>query len=111
VDLLRAEQPLGDHQRADRVVGEDSARVVDHVGVALLQAEDAGGDQACVHAREHRDLAARLRQQLALVKARGVIAGVCSRSSVALTVWASSVDLAGWAARSARYTARSVYPA
>ncbi len=75
-DLLGAEQPLGDRQRADLVVGDDAAGVADHVRVALLQAEQAVGVQARVHAREHRDLARGRQRQLALVEGRGVGLGV-----------------------------------
>src|SRR5204862_178124 len=58
-DLLRAEQALRDGQRADRVVGDDPARVADDVGVALLQAEYARQHEPGVHARDHGDLLGR----------------------------------------------------
>src|SRR4051794_28247122 len=39
-DLLGAEQALGDGQRADLVVGHHAPGIADHVGLALLQAQD-----------------------------------------------------------------------
>jgi hypothetical protein len=57
-DLLGAEQSLGDRERANLVVGDDSARVADDMRVALLQAEQAVGVQPRVHAGQHGDLPA-----------------------------------------------------
>jgi hypothetical protein len=71
-DLLGSEQPLGDRQRADLVVGHDAAGVADDVRVALLEAEQAVGVQPRVHARDNRDLAPGRHGQIALVKVRGV---------------------------------------
>jgi hypothetical protein len=42
-DLLGAEQPLRDRERADLVVGDDAAGVADDVRVTLVKAEDAVG--------------------------------------------------------------------
>ena len=55
-DLLGAEQALRDRQRADGVVAHHAARVADHVGVALLEAEHPCRIEAGVHAREHGDV-------------------------------------------------------
>ena len=54
---LGAEQALGDQQRPDDVVGDDTTGVADHVDVTLSQAEDAVHVQAGVHAGHHGDLA------------------------------------------------------
>ena len=62
-DVLGAEQPLRDAQRADRVVGHQAAGVADDVRVAALQAEHREQVDARVHAGEHRDLALRPRAQ------------------------------------------------
>jgi len=53
--LLGSQQVLRDRQRADRVVGNDPARVADHVGLPLGQPEDPVGVEAGVHAGEHGD--------------------------------------------------------
>src|SRR5215208_3878638 len=60
---LGAEQALGGGQGADCVVGYEAAGVADDVGVAALQAEHREQVNARVHAREHRDPAARPRVQ------------------------------------------------
>src|SRR5215208_3717412 len=60
---LGTEQALGGGQGADCVVGYEAAGVADDVGVAALQAEHREQVNARVHAREHRDPAARPRVQ------------------------------------------------
>jgi hypothetical protein len=75
-DLLGAQQPLRDGQRADFVVGDHAAGVADDVGVALLQAEQAVGVEAGVHARDHCDLATGGQRQVPLVERGGVGLGV-----------------------------------
>ena len=81
-DLLGPEQPLGDRERADLVVGDDTAGVADHVRVALLEPEHARRDEPRVHARDDGDLLGRRQGQLALVEAGGVLLGVGRSSSV-----------------------------
>ena len=73
-DLARAEQLLGDDQRAERVAGQ-AAGVADDVGVALLQAERPGRDEPRIHAGDDRDLPRRRQRQVARGEAGGV-AGV-----------------------------------
>jgi len=55
--LLRAEEALGDDQRADDIVGGDPASVADDMGVAGLQPEDGGKIEPPIHAADHRDVA------------------------------------------------------
>ena len=55
-DLVRAEQALRDGQRPEGVVGDDPARVTDHVSLARPQPEDAVDVEAGVHACHHRHL-------------------------------------------------------
>jgi hypothetical protein len=71
-DLPGAEQPLGDHQRADRVVGHDPAGVADHVRVTLVQAECAVDVEAGVHAGQHGDLLTRRHRQVSAGEVAGV---------------------------------------
>jgi hypothetical protein len=61
-DLPGAEQALADGQGADLVVGDDTAGVADHVGVALGEAEDAVDVEADVHARHDGDASCPWRQ-------------------------------------------------
>ena len=63
--LLRPEQVVGDEQGPDRLVVDESARVADHVCVALLEAEEACGVEARVHAGDHHELPARRHGQAA----------------------------------------------
>jgi hypothetical protein len=65
-DLLGAQEPVGDDQRADRVLGDEPARVADHVRVTLLEAEELGGVEACVHARHDREPSPGRHGQIAL---------------------------------------------
>ena len=69
-DLVGAEQPLADRQRADLVVGDDAAGVADDVRLALGQAEDPVDVEPGVHARHHRDVLARRQRQRAREGAR-----------------------------------------
>jgi len=55
-DLVRAQQALRDRQRPEGVVGDDPARVADHVGLARAQPKDAVDVEAGVHACHHRHL-------------------------------------------------------
>ena len=48
-DLGRAEEPLRDCQRADRVVGRDTAGVADHMRLAFMQPEQPVHVQSSVH--------------------------------------------------------------
>ena len=68
-DLFRAEQPLRNHQRADRVVTDHAAGVTDHVRVAFLEAQQLVRVETRVHAGHHRQLAPRRHGQAALVEA------------------------------------------
>ena len=70
--LLRAEEGAGDHERAERVVGDDPAGVPDHVGVALLEPERLRRVDAGVHAGDHREPAAGRHRQVSLGELRGV---------------------------------------
>ena len=63
----RAEQLVGDDERADRVVARAAAGVADDVGVALAEAGVLGRVEARVHAREDREAARGRQRQLALV--------------------------------------------
>ena len=67
-DLARAEQSLGYCQRANDVLGDDAARVTNHVRIALRQTEDAEWIQSGVHARDHRDMFRRRHGKLALTE-------------------------------------------
>ena len=64
--LLRAEQLVRDHQRADRIVAGAAAGVADHVRVSLAQARVLGGIEPRVHAGEDREPAGRWQSELAL---------------------------------------------
>jgi hypothetical protein len=75
-DLVRAEQPLGDGDGPDRVVGHHPARVADDVRVALGQAEHAVGVEPGVHAGQHQDVGGGWQRQVALVEGGGVPLGV-----------------------------------
>ena len=55
------EEMLRGGQRALDVVGDEPARVADHVGVALDEAEDAVRAEPRVHADDDRDLRAAAR--------------------------------------------------
>ncbi len=84
-DLLGAQLVLGDGQRPDLVVGDHPAGVADHVGVALLQAQQPGGDHAGVHAGHDRHLlAGAARAGPALSNRPAYSSLLLSRSSVAL---------------------------
>ena len=77
-DLLGAEQPLRDRQRADLVVGDDAAGVADHVRVALAQAEQRRRGQPRVHARDARrpsSPAAAGRSPLSKLRGVGLVVG------------------------------------
>src|SRR5215210_7253849 len=78
-DLLGAEQPLRDRQRADLVVGDDPAGVADHVRVALAEPQQPVWVQSRVHARDDGDLPRRRQRQIALVEALGVRLGVAQQ--------------------------------
>src|SRR5579862_7744152 len=75
-DLLGAKKTLRDRERADLVVGDDAARVTDHVGVALLEPEQPIRVQPSVHAGQHRHPLSRRQRQFATVEARRVLLGV-----------------------------------
>ena len=83
-DLPRPEQPLRDRQRADLVVGDDTAGVPDHVRISLLQPEQAEDVQSRVHARKDGDAFCRRQRQVAAIEALRVGFGVLERSSVAV---------------------------
>ena len=68
-----AEQLVGDHQRADRVVAGPAAGVADHVGVALGQAGVLRRVEPGVHAGEDREAARRRQRQLVLVAEVGCV--------------------------------------
>ena len=78
-DLLGPEQPLRDGQGADLVVGDDPAGVADHVGVALVDAEDVRRHHARVHAGHDGDLERGRERQVALVEAVGVALGIADQ--------------------------------
>ena len=54
--LFGPEELLTDHERADRVVGREPARVPDDVGITGAQREHVLHRQPCIHAREHGEL-------------------------------------------------------
>jgi hypothetical protein len=71
-DLLRAEQALGDGERADRIVGYGAAGVPDHMCVALLEGQRAVHVEPRVHASDDGNLLPRRGWKVALVKRRRV---------------------------------------
>src|SRR5712691_5835274 len=71
-DLLGPKQALRDRERADLVVGDDTARVPDHVRVALAQPEQPVGIQTRIHAGNDRDSLRGRQRQRPLVEALGV---------------------------------------
>jgi hypothetical protein len=75
-DLVGAEQTLADDQRPDLVVGDDSARIANHVGVAFGQAQQSERVQPCIHTGDDRYVEPRRHRQPALVKANFVGAGI-----------------------------------
>ena len=54
--LFGPEELLTDHERTDRVVGREPARVPDDVGITGAQREHVLHRQPCIHAREHGEL-------------------------------------------------------
>ncbi len=52
-ELLGVEQVMGNDQRAQRIVGCDSAGIADHVSVTGVQSEAALEEDSGVHAGEH----------------------------------------------------------
>src|SRR4051812_28034287 len=74
-DLVGAEQPLRDHDRAQRVLHTPTG-VADHVSVALLESQEAARQEARIHAcdddrllrRRDRQVALRERGRVALVR-------------------------------------------
>ncbi len=64
-DLLGAQQPLRDGQRADLVVGDHPTGVADHVRLALVQAEQAVDVQPGVHAGDDGDVLGRRQRERA----------------------------------------------
>src|SRR5579875_72442 len=71
-DLLGAEQPLGDEERADRVLGDHPAGVADDVSVSLLQTQDPMHVDARVHAGDDGQLLGGWRGELPFGEALGV---------------------------------------
>src|SRR5262249_34570849 len=66
-ELLRAEELVGNDQRAEGVVTGAASRVANDVGIALRQPRVLGGIQPGVHAREDRKATRRRQRQLALL--------------------------------------------
>ncbi len=64
----RAQQPLRDRQRADRIVRHDATRVADHVRVAFPDSQQLVGVETCVHAGHYGQPQARGQWQVALVE-------------------------------------------
>ena len=62
--------------RADLVVGDDTAGVPDHMGIALLQAEQPEHVQPRIHAGENGDVLPRRERQIASVERLRVVLGV-----------------------------------
>ncbi len=58
-ELLRVEQVMRDDQRTDRVIGCDTARIADHVGIPRPETKTMLEQNARVHAGEHSGVAAR----------------------------------------------------
>src|SRR5271165_350295 len=75
-DLVRPEQPLGDGDGPDDVVGHDPAGVADHMRVALGEPEHAVGVEPGVHAGDHRGVRCGRQRQVPLVEAGRVLPGV-----------------------------------
>src|SRR3954462_15960174 len=74
--LPGAEQLVGDHERAQRVVARPAAGVADHVRVALGEPRELGRVQPGVHAGQDREPARWRQRQPALVAERGRVARV-----------------------------------
>ena len=62
--LPRAEQVVGDHERAHGVVRRDPAGVADHVCVAVLETQGLGRIDPGVHAGDDREAAAGRHRQI-----------------------------------------------
>jgi hypothetical protein len=71
-DLRGLEQPLGDRERTDHIVGHDPARISNHACITLVEAQDLVRVDACVHAGEDGESLGRSPSQVALVERRGV---------------------------------------
>ena len=69
--LARAQQVLGDDQ-GSKSIGGAAAGVADHVGVALLQPQEARGIEPGIHARDDRDLPPWGSGQVPLREATGI---------------------------------------
>ena len=67
-DLVGAEQPLGDRQGANGVIGGDPAGVADDVSIAFLQAQNLVDMQAGIHAGEDGQLLRRWQRQRPFVE-------------------------------------------
>jgi hypothetical protein len=55
-DLLRLQQPLRDHEGADHVVGDNTARVPDDVCITVIEAEHLENVHPAVHAGNDREV-------------------------------------------------------
>lgn len=54
--LLGPQQPLADRQRPDRVIGDNTARVADHMRLTPLETEMRYTSKTCVHAGDDRNV-------------------------------------------------------
>src|SRR4029079_11323849 len=64
--LLGPEELVGDDERANRLVVDETAGVADHVCVTFLEPQEAGGVQARIHAGDDGELPPRRHGQAAL---------------------------------------------
>jgi hypothetical protein len=74
------QQPLGDDQGPDHVVGDDPAGVADDVRVPRLQPEHRIDVQPCVHAGDDRDTSARASGEITVSELPGAVSGVRQES-------------------------------
>ena len=71
-----AEELVGDHEGADRVIARSATSVADHVGIAFAEARVFGGVEAGVHAGENREASRGRKREIALGAERAHILGV-----------------------------------
>ena len=64
-DLFGAQQSLADRERPDLVLGNDTPRIADDMGLALVQPQNPVDIQPRIHTRDDREVPARRQRQRA----------------------------------------------
>ena len=80
--FLRAEQLVGDDERADRLIVHPSASVADDVRVPFRQSGELGGVEPSIHAGNDREMPSRRNGEFPLVAEILLIGGICRQNFV-----------------------------